>query len=114
MKHSELQQRLLDYTKLLGRQRIEIPELSGDDEDPFVIFSRPRTPEDMDKLGKYEDSARFNVEVIALLGENEDGTPALLKSDLVELMSGGANDLIKRIADQMFFHKPPKVADLKN
>ncbi len=113
MKHTDLQKKLLNYTQSLGLQRIEIPEL-GTEQDPFVLFSRPRTPADMDLLTKIRDSQKFNVRVICLLGTNADGSPALEESDILGLYEGGSQDLLKQIADRMFFHTKPSVEDLKN
>lgn len=113
MKHSDFCERITEYTKSLGLKKIVIPEL-GTEEDPYVIYARPKTSRDLDAFGKLNNKQEFNVKVIYTLAVNEDGTPALLKSDVMKLYEAGLYDLLKRIADEMFFHTSPAVDDLKN
>lgn len=89
-----------EHYEAAARTRIEIPEMDHDGV-PLVLFASPLTVKDRVKLRKMptKDEAEFEVDLIILKCEMEDGDKAFLREDKPTLMATTDWRIITRIAD---------------
>ena len=91
-----------EHFEAAGRVRIEVPEIKEDGK-PLVLYSQPLTVKDRLKLRQIpvKGEAEYEVELVMMKCELEDGSKAFNRDDKPVLMKAADWRVIATIADKI-------------
>jgi hypothetical protein len=93
--------RLTGHFERLGRQSIEMPELSEEGQPPFIVYWRPLTVDEHARLfgGEKRMDDRLYAELIVMKAEDAEGRKMFRFEDAPALKTRASRSVLKRIGD---------------